>query len=183
MSLQINNLIDRIKTNKITRVWLYAILGLVVLLVLLFAAITANQQSSLAMGASAPGGDVSYTGLLFNIIVKLAIVILLIYVTLLAIRRWQVGKAGIIRRQMTILETTRLSPHQAIHLVQLNQRRILIGATDQSIRLICEVEPLEEPLAQIAQPALEGIDQATESPTFASLLVNRLLNRDSKSSI
>jgi flagellar biogenesis protein FliO len=107
----------------------------------------------------------------------------LIYVTLLAIRRWQVGKAGVIRRQMNILETTRLSPHQALHLVQLNQRHILIGATDQSIRLICEVEPQDELLSQAAQPDLQTLDRAAETPTFASLLVNRLLNRENKSGI
>ena len=183
MSLQIKNLIDRIKTDKVPRTWLYVVLGLVVLLVLLFATITTNQQTGLALGDPTTGGEISYTGLLFNIIVKLAIVVLLIYVTLLAIRRWQVGKSGAIRRQMNILETTRLSPHQALHLVQLNQRRILIGATDQSIRLICDVEPQDETVAQTARPELEGTNQPFETPTFASLLVNRLLNRDSKSGI
>jgi flagellar biogenesis protein FliO len=74
-------------------------------------------------------------------------------------RRWlQLGPNGKLSRQMRLLETIRLSPKQALHLIAIGDQRLLIGATDQNVSLIAHVEdnilptPVEE--AQV-QPGLD----------------------------
>lgn len=61
------------------------------------------------------------------------------------------------------METVRLSPKQAVHLILVGGQQLLIGATDQSISLLTQVEPdLTIPEAEASGPAA-GTD-------FASLL-------------
>lgn len=87
--------------------------------------------------------------LVLDVFVKLGLVIALIYGALFAWRRWQGGPAAVRglfaapQRQLTLLETTRLSPRQALHLVRVGGQTWLIGATDQGIALLAEVEPAE----------------------------------------
>jgi flagellar biosynthetic protein FliO len=42
-------------------------------------------------------------------------------------------------RQLELLETLRLSPRQALHLVRVGERSLLIGATDQSFSLLADM--------------------------------------------
>jgi flagellar biogenesis protein FliO len=64
---------------------------------------------------------------------------------------------------VTLLETTRLSPRQALHLIRAGGQMYLIGATDQGVTLLAEVEPAPAPLVEpAAQPA---------APAFAAALV------------
>jgi flagellar biogenesis protein FliO len=70
-------------------------------------------------------------------------------------RRWlQLGPNGKAVRQMRLLETVRLSPKQALHLVAIGDQKLLIGATDQNVSLIAPIRgninpaPAEEPQTQ-----------------------------------
>jgi flagellar biosynthetic protein FliO len=87
--------------------------------------------------------------------VKLLGVLLLIVGCSVIFRRWlQAGSGGKAVRQMRLLETVRLSPKQALHLVVIGDQKILIGATDQNVSLITHIEesinpvPAEEPQVQ-----------------------------------
>jgi len=87
--------------------------------------------------------------------VKLIAVLLLIIGVSVIYRRWlQFGPNGKLIRQMRLLETVRLSPKQALHLIVIGGQKLLIGATDQNISLITHVEddidtaPVEEPQTQ-----------------------------------
>ena len=84
--------------------------------------------------------------------VKLIAVLLLIVGSSVIFRRWyQVGPSGKPTRQMRLVETIRLSPKQALHLVVIGDQKLLIGATDQNIALITQVE--ENPgLVSIEEP-------------------------------
>jgi flagellar biogenesis protein FliO len=56
-------------------------------------------------------------------------------------RRWlQPGIVSRKTRQVQLLETIRLSPKQALHLVSIGDQQLLVGATDQAISLLTQVE-------------------------------------------
>jgi len=76
-----------------------------------------------------------------GVFVKLVGVLLLIVVSSIIFRRWfQPGFPGKAARQLHLLETVRLSPKQALHLVSIGDQQLLIGATDQNVSLIAHVE-------------------------------------------
>ncbi len=106
-----------------------------------------------------PPGDWAGVSFALDVIFKLALVLALIYGSLYLLRRWQVGAFASARRQLTVLETTRLSPRQSLHLVRVGERAWLIGATDQAVSLLAEVELLSE----VMQP-----DQPAPAPQAAS---------------
>jgi flagellar biogenesis protein FliO len=74
-------------------------------------------------------------------------------------RRWlQPGLNGKTTRQMRLLETIRLSPKQALHLVLIGDQKLLIGATDQNVSLIAPIEDSLFPItAEESQPQ-PGVD-------------------------
>ncbi len=57
---------------------------------------------------------------------------------------------------MQVVETVRLSPKQALHLVMVGDQQLLIGATDQNVALLTSVELyLTPPEAQIQQQSVK----------------------------
>jgi flagellar biosynthetic protein FliO len=99
-----------------------------------------------------------------GVFVKLVGVLLLVVASSVLFRRWaNLGPKGSRVRHLHLLETVRLSPKQALHLVAIGDQQILIGATDQSIALITPVtSSLDITLVEAPQPQ-SGLD-------FASLL-------------
>ena len=84
-----------------------------------------------------------------SVFIKLIIVLLLIVGSSIIFRRWmQPGMSGKQKRQVQLLETVRLSPKQALHLISVGDRHLLIGATDQGISLLDQVELDLEELGQ-----------------------------------
>ena len=75
-----------------------------------------------------------------SVLFKLGLVIVLIYASMILFRRWRVTFPSRPDRQISILETARLSPHQAIHLVRVKDQVLLIGATDQGLALLTEFD-------------------------------------------
>lgn len=76
-----------------------------------------------------------------GVFAKLIGVLLLIVLSSVILRRWfQPGWNGRSTRQLRLLETVRLSPKQAVHLVSIGDQQLLIGATDQNISLLTHVE-------------------------------------------
>lgn len=127
-------------------------------------------------GASTSTDPLGSTPLYFtSAFIKLLIVLLLIVGSSIILRRWQqTGPSGKAIRQMRLLETVRLSPKQALHLVAIGDQKLLIGATDQNVSLISSIEysinsaPIEE------APAQPGLD-------FGSLLQSFNLNLSAES--
>jgi flagellar biosynthetic protein FliO len=99
-----------------------------------------------------------------GVFAKLAVVLLLILACSVIFRRWsQPGLKGNKKRQMQVIETVRLSPKQAVHLVVVGDHQLLIGATDQSVSLLTPVAlDLHVPETQVEPPAVRT--------DFASLL-------------
>jgi flagellar biosynthetic protein FliO len=117
-------------------------------------------------GASGSSGDpLESTPFYFiGVFVKLIVVLLLIVASSVIFRRWlQPGGLGKRTRHVQLLETVRLSPKQALHLITVGDQQLLVGATDQGISLITQVE-LD---LNIAETEVLNPQPATD---FASLL-------------
>ena len=93
-------------------------------------------------GAETSSDPLASTPLYFvGALLKLVVVLLLILVSAILARRWlQPGLHGKSVRQMRLLESVRLSPKQALHLVSIGDQQFLVGATDQNVTLISPVE-------------------------------------------
>jgi flagellar biosynthetic protein FliO len=107
--------------------------GIGILATILFFALTGGNSS----GDALEPAPLYFVG----VAVKLIAVLLLIVGGAIILKRWQgrriPGKPG---RQLRLLETVRLSPKQALHVVELGGQHYLIGATDQNISLLSQVE-------------------------------------------
>jgi len=94
------------------------------------------------------GSSLYYAG----VMVKTLGVLLLIVGGAVLLRRFQVSSGKVFGRQLKLVETVRIAPRQALHLVQIGDRRLLIGATDQSISLLADLEGETESSA-LARPS------------------------------
>ncbi len=121
----------------------------------LFALAGVISVAAVAAGGSpaGEGGDATLSSPFFmlGVAVKLVGVLLLIIGGAVLLRKWQGKMPGRMNlRQVTVLESVRLSPRQALHLVKAGDRQLLIGATDQGIALISVVEPAPQAAAEAA---------------------------------
>jgi flagellar biosynthetic protein FliO len=100
----------------------------------------------------------------FGVFAKLGVVLLLILACSAVFRRWsQPGAKGRKKVQMQVIETVRLSPKQALHLVTVGDHQLLIGATDQNVSLLTPVA-LDLTTTQVP------IELSTAKTDFSSLL-------------
>jgi len=103
---------------------------------------------------SLPGSALPNTTMLvFDAIVKLGIVLGLFFIGVYVWKGWRKFLPNQPQRQVTLVETTRLSQRQALHLVRGRRQLLLIGATDQGLSLLTKVED---------EPAPEAVDFSTE---------------------
>ncbi|HEX2993790.1 MAG TPA: flagellar biosynthetic protein FliO [Anaerolineales bacterium] len=105
----------------------------------LFSTLALFLLNGTSQAASDPLGS---TPLYFiGVFIKLIAVLLLFVLSAVLFRRWsQSGSNARSVRQMRLLETVRLSPKQALHLISVGDQQLLIGATDQNVSLIAEVD-------------------------------------------
>jgi flagellar biosynthetic protein FliO len=97
-----------------------------------------------------PGSEtISAAALGLDVLFKLGIVVLLIYASLYLLKRLQAGTAPGSRKRLAILETARLSSRQALHLVKVGDQVLLIGATDQSVNYLLNVEGAMQSIEQV----------------------------------
>jgi flagellar biosynthetic protein FliO len=93
-------------------------------------------------GGGSADGSVESTPLFFvGVAVKLGAVLLLIVGGSVILRRWYGNRLHHgSDRQMHLVETVRLSPKQALHVVEIGGQHFLIGATDHSISMLSSLE-------------------------------------------
>lgn len=110
------------------------------------------------------------TGQLVSVFLKWMAVIGLMYVAFIFLRRWQPGGGSPQIKQLAIIERLGLSQRQALVIVRVGDRKLLLGATDQNISLITEIESNDE-LATETKPEETGKE-------FNSLLQKKLKGND-----
>jgi flagellar biosynthetic protein FliO len=81
---------------------------------------------------------------IINMVIGTIIVLILMYLFLGLLRKWQFGKKNSNKNRLKIIESVRVSPRQAMLLIKVDQREFLLGSTDQALSLITEVDPVEE---------------------------------------
>jgi flagellar biogenesis protein FliO len=113
-------------------VWAWAVAALVGLGALAFLW-DSGQPAAIADPFAPPDWSI-----FFSVFLKLGVVLALIYVGLFLLKKWRVDGVGENRRRLALLETLRLSPKQAVHLVRADGRVFMVGATDQAIALLSE---------------------------------------------
>ncbi len=80
--------------------------------------------------------DTSYltsTGYAFGVFLKLGVVVIIIAGLAIIVRRMQFKGNATTTKLVGVLETVHLTPHRTLYLVSVENQKILIGATDQSM--------------------------------------------------
>jgi flagellar biogenesis protein FliO len=96
--------------------------------------------------ASPSPGDVSYvnsTGFAFSVFLKLGVVVLIIAGVAIVIRQMQVKGQATSTKLVGIIETVHLTPHRTLYLISVDNQKILIGATDQSMTNLYQLSKSE----------------------------------------
>lgn len=99
-----------------------------------------------------------------GVIGSLALVVVLLYATLWGVKAFVLRKGGVAGRTslIRVWETVHLSPHRALHVIEVGGQLLLVGATDNQVSLVAELDrealaehdPFGARLAQaMAQPA------------------------------
>ena len=93
--------------------------------------------------------------LLWDVAVKTALVLVLLYGVLWVIRRYY-GKPGVSRRgtSLLVVQSAQLGPGRSVHLIGVGGRLLLVGATSQQVSLLVEVEATETEME--AEPITDG---------------------------
>ncbi len=134
------------------------------LLVAISIFLLATSGSAAAKGVD--GGINSPTNsliMVFDVMIKLSVVVVLIFLSAIVYRRWQGKPAVSGQKQLTLLETLPLGPKRVLHVVKAGDQTLLIGATDQSIQLIST-------LKSSGQSELANNAPQAQAVSFASLL-------------
>ena len=113
------------------------------------------------------GGSVGHEPSILSVIFSLLIVILLIYVTGILYAKLNKMNAGTLRKQQGILKsqasvisTTALGNNKTLHVIELDGKRMLIGASSGAIQLIKDLgsvseEDREEEFSSIEIPTIK----------------------------
>jgi flagellar biosynthetic protein FliO len=146
--------------------WPKQIWGIPVLVCIVLVAMLYNPGQSTNNATVISDPMASPSGLAFNIFLKFSVVLGLIYLAYYLLRQWQGKHGGIRQRQMVIKETLHLSPRRAVHLIQVGNQALLIGATDQAVSFLAEIDLQLDP--QSKQDSPQPIDFASLITTYTS---------------
>ena len=135
--------------------WLQSVV-IVAVCVLLVVGIWLSSQT---YGEKSSSEIVNSSAWMINVLLSFVLVILLIIGSAIVARRWMLGGVQSKERRMQVLETLVLNPKRALHIVKVGDQMLLIGATDQSINLLSE------------------LDQADGSAGFAAVLQDTLTEK------
>jgi flagellar biosynthetic protein FliO len=152
--------------------WLFIALSVGILCTLLFLMVTNSDRSTtgtLLTTTDQMDNAVYY----FGIAAKTVGILFLIVGGAIILKRLQKRQQGIHSdRNLAIIESIRLSPKQALHLIRVGDKQYLIGATDQNLNLISEVASRKEEI-YASQPLSAG-QQSIES--FSTELEKQINN-------
>lgn len=110
--------------------WALILITLGVIIVLGIAMFLLLPQQDLAQDSST---YINSTGLAFSVFLKLGVVVLLIIGFAIVLKRWQTKSFSSKSKQINVIETTNLSTHRTLYLIEIDGQKMLIGATDQSM--------------------------------------------------
>lgn len=139
MSVVLQKILQWWDSADLRKRWMVLILIGSVICTGVFFAITGSTFSD---GSRTTSGikDIDTPIFYIGTVLKTIGVLLLIVGGGVILKRMQTNRPGRFSdRKMAVLETTRLSPRQALHLVQVGNQYFLVGATDQNLNLISAI--------------------------------------------
>ena len=98
--------------------------------------VTSAQADSLGLMAPTSSFDIT-----LDVVLKIIFVFGLIYLFFALLRWWQKKQPGQVHSRLRIIESVRPAPRQTFYLLKVGAQEFLVGATDQTISLISEIEP------------------------------------------
>jgi flagellar biosynthetic protein FliO len=96
-------------------------------------------------------GDIGPT--LLQLAGALIFIIVLIYVSVWLMKKYSVGKMVSGGNLINVVERRNLTAKQAIYLIKVGEKHILVGATDSGMSKIADVDALEVRPTGLAKPA------------------------------
>lgn len=100
-----------------------------------------------------PGSDFT-AALIWDVLWKTAFVLAILYGAMWALRRFS-GRQLLARKgpSISVVETAHLGPGRAVHLVNVGNKIVLLGATSQHVSLLAELAAadLERPMDMVQQ--------------------------------
>lgn len=144
---------------------------------LIFAWANSNlSTTSTEMMADGTPDQLSSPFYFVGVFLKLLGVLLLLFGIAYFVRKWK-GTSEVTqstKNQMQMIETLRIAPRQALHLVKAGEQVFLIGATDQQLSLVSEVDLTEE-LSTVLEKS-----SAETAVSFGKIFSNKMKQTDSK---
>jgi flagellar biosynthetic protein FliO len=142
MQSWLSSLISSLREKGGMTIWIW----IVILLVVLGIGTIMGMPYQNIDGAAVNSGvaTMGSTGHLISVFLKWMAVIGLMYIAFIFLKRWQFGGISNRVKQLTVIERLSLSQKQAILLVRVGNRQLLLGATDQNITLITELDQADE---------------------------------------
>jgi flagellar biosynthetic protein FliO len=103
------------------------------------------------------------TFLAIGVFLRLILVVAAIYFFALLLKRWQSGNLKRADRRLALVESLHLTSRRSVHLVRAGDQVFLIGATDQTISLLGQIDgdegngslSFEQQLAKVGQKQQE----------------------------
>ena len=152
-------------------------LGIVVSLSIVALIVLTSGGLPSVQGSDQNTGPISSARLVLDVIVKLGLVLLLIFVTFRVIGKINPQGARVEEHSLlSVLETVHLTPQQSLHLIEVDQQYFLIGATDQSLTRLAALELSPEEVKALAKDS----GASAETNLFQHLLQGQLQGRGDK---
>lgn len=114
--------------------------------------------------------ELSSVGLVLNFVWAMLLVVALAYVAARMLKRIGLGKSSP-SRYLNQIDYLPLGPKRGIALVQVVDRTVALGITDQSVSLLLEVTP--EAMAERATEVIAGVGEAPSLSQFAEEMLKR----------
>ncbi len=84
------------------------------------------------------GGDIGPT--LLQLAGALLLIIIIIYASVWLMKRYTTGRTPVGGELIKIVERRHLTPKQAIYVVKVGEKHVLLGATESGINKLCDVD-------------------------------------------
>lgn len=83
----------------------------------------------------------------------LLLIIIIIYASVWVMKRYSTGKSPVAGELIKIVERRHLTPKQAIYVIKVGEKHVLLGATEQGINKLCDVEIAPPPPGKLGEAA------------------------------
>ncbi|MHB0868162.1 MAG: flagellar biosynthetic protein FliO [Chloroflexota bacterium] len=115
--------------------------------------------------------------LIWDVAVKTAMVLALLYSVMWVIRRYY-GKSAVVRQgpSIMVVQSAQLGPGRSVHLIGVGDKMLLVGATSQQVSLLAELADVDvEPAGDPREVVTDSFDRhLRQAAGVAGLLSARI---------